>query len=61
MNVQRLLKLPNEELIDRCVWYGITITIPYSQLESDAVLHGVSVDTVIRDYLVLKLQEVEGL
>lgn len=53
-----LYHLSDEELLDRCQDQGIKVTIPYSQLESDAVLHGVSVDALLRDYLIRKLREV---
>jgi len=53
-----LHNLTDEELVDRCQFYGIKIALPYSQLESDAIQHGVSVDTVLRDYLISKLEEV---
>ena len=61
MRPQPLRNLTDEELIDRCHDHGIRIDIPYSQIENDALLHGVSVALILRNYLILRLEEMKGL
>ena len=58
--ISPLSNLTDEELLDRCQNQGIKITIPYSQLESEAVLHGVSLEALLRAYLIWKLKEATG-
>lgn len=56
---QSLRDLTDEELLDRCEAHGIRVAIPYSQLESEAVLRGVSLAAILRAYLIQKLQEAD--
>jgi hypothetical protein len=38
--------------------YDLSIDVPYSLIEADAVFHNVSLEAVIRRYLAAKLREV---
>ncbi len=55
--VQPFRHLTDEELLDRCRTLGVKLSLPFSQIEAEAVHRGVSVEALLRDYLVWKLKE----
>ena len=53
--------ITNAELATLCNFHGIRLTIPYSQLEAEAVLRGVPIEAIIREQLIHDLRKVGAL
>ena len=58
MRLQLLHDPTDVELAALCNLHGIRLTIPYSQLEAEAVHRGVDLDTVVREQLLQDLRKV---
>jgi hypothetical protein len=54
-------QLSDDELVDLCLTHGIRLEVPLSQLEAEAIRRGVELATVIRAFLLTKLEEVGAL
>ncbi len=50
-------RLTTAQLVQLCLQYGIRGTIPYSQLEAEAVRRGSDLRVIVREHLIQRLTE----